>query len=88
MEVNLKDLMDKSEITTDDLDYIIGRLMDKGFCCYDLVAAFIRSYRLGRTARDKKHGDKPYYPTDVKAARHISEWVSRFINNETDDSFP
>ena len=88
MEVNLKDLMDKSTITTEDLDYIIERLMRDGTCCYELVSAFIEAYRRARTIRDKEHGDKPYLKTDLQTAKLISEWVYRFINHEEDDDFP
>jgi hypothetical protein len=88
MEVNLKDLMDKSDITTDDLDYIVERLWDRGFCCYDLTTAFVRAYRKGRTAKDTKSGDKPYYTNDADVARHISKWCCSYINNLEDDGFP
>lgn len=90
MEVNLKDLMDNSEITTDDLDYIVERLMNSrnGLRCYELTVAFIEAYKRGRTISDKAHGDKPYYTSSVKVAEHISGWCNSYINHLEDDSFP
>lgn len=80
--------MDKSEITTEDLDYIVERLMNNGVCCSSLTIAFIQAYRRGRTMKDKKHGEKPYYENDVEVARHISKWCYSYINDLEDDSFP
>ena len=88
MEIDLKDLMDKSEITRDDLDYIIYRLMKNHFCCYELTHAFISAYKDARTKIEKEEGQPVYFKSELQAARLISEWVYRFIDHEEDDSFP
>ena len=84
MEIDLKDLMDKSTVTTSDLDYIVERLMRDGTCCNELVGAFIEAYRRARTIRDKEHGDKPYLKTNLQTAELISKWVSSYIHHEED----
>jgi hypothetical protein len=91
MEVNLRDLMDNSEITTEDLDYIIERLMNSrngGVRCYELVVAFIEAYKRARTISDKSHGERPYYTNSANVAEHISGWCNSYINHLEDDSFP
>jgi len=84
MEIDLKDLMDKSTITTSDLDYIIERLMRDGTCCTELVGAFIEAYKHARTIRDINHGDKPYLKTNLQTAELIYKWVSAYMHNEED----
>ena len=89
MEVNLKDLMDKSEITTDDLDYIVERLMSDGLIAYELTVAFIEAYKRARTILDEKDGKKPYYTSSATVAGHISDWCNSYSNYiEDNDDFP
>jgi alpha-D-ribose 1-methylphosphonate 5-triphosphate synthase subunit PhnG len=82
MEINLQDLMDKSEITTDDLDYIVKRL-DSG-SIYDMAVAFIRAYM---KAREGGIGER-FYDSELKVAKAVIEAANKHINYLTDDSFP